>query len=365
MVFLLVGLMGVLPLSAQRQEFTKTIKKEFDLSPEGLTNISNRYGKVIVKSWDKNRTKIDVKITVRASSEDNAKKVFDRIRIDFTNTSDMVSAQTTIDAEKGTGWNWTFTSNSKNDYTIDYDVTIPAAGRLDLSNKYGDAFLSSIGGKSRLDIKYGNVQLEEIKEHLSLLLGYGNGTVVKAKDITVSGSYCQLRVSEAKDVDVTSKYSKISITRAGDVKSNSQYDSYKVEEVRDFKNTGKYDNLGITFAENLSVQSKYAEVAVQKVSNSVDLDLHYGSATIDKVAKGFSEVRLLGNYADFKVKVEEGANYQVEAVADYAGIRYPAALQVTYEKDKGTYHEVNGYIGQKGARSVIKAKLDYGGLKVW
>ena len=40
-------------------------------------------------------------------------------------------------------------------------------------------------------------------------------------------------------------------------------------------------------------------------------------------------------------------------------------MQVTYEKDQGTSHTVEGYINTKGARSIIKANLSYGGLKVY
>ena len=60
----------------------------------------------------------------------------------------------------------------------------------------------------------------------------------------------------------------------------------------------------------------------------------------------------------------EELSYQLEATADYAGVLYPDKMSITYEKDNENYHEVEGYMGQRNARSVIKARLDYGGLKV-
>jgi hypothetical protein len=349
------------------QDFTKVIKKEFDINPEGLTGISNKYGKVVVKTWDRNRTKIEVKITAKASSEEAARKVFDQIKIDFSNAPDLVRAATSIESGKsGWGWDWSwFWGSEKTEYTIDYDVTMPVKGRLDLSNKYGDSYLGTIGGRTSLTIKYGNFTIENMNDYLRFDLGYGNGTVARSKDVSGSGSYCQLRLKDAGDVDIQTKYSKISIEQAGDVRCTSAYDSYKLGDVRDMRNQGKYDHFEIGFAENVVMVSKYTDVSIEKLANSADLDLDYGSATLGHVAKGFGEVRLIGSYADFKVKVEEGATYQVDAQADYAGIRYPTAMQVSFEKEEGTSHEVNGYVGQKGARSVIKARLDYGGLKVW
>ena len=46
-------------------EFTKTIKREFDISANGTTYLSNKYGKIEVKTWDKNRVKIAVTIVVK------------------------------------------------------------------------------------------------------------------------------------------------------------------------------------------------------------------------------------------------------------------------------------------------------------
>ena len=59
-------------------EFTKTIKKEFDITSDGTTSITNKYGKVEIKTWDRNRVKVDVTIVVKASSESKAQEVFDQ-----------------------------------------------------------------------------------------------------------------------------------------------------------------------------------------------------------------------------------------------------------------------------------------------
>ncbi|MEZ5058039.1 MAG: hypothetical protein R2879_13475 [Saprospiraceae bacterium] len=347
--------------AAAKQEFTKTIKKNFPLAANGLTSLSNEYGKVYVKTWDQNRVKIDVKITVRAESEEAAQDVFEKIKIEFAEAADLVQAATKIESSSS----WTWWGNRKLDYSIDYDVKIPQNGRLDLTNKYGDAFVGSINGATTLNIKYGNFQMEEAKNDLSVFLGYGSGTVISAKDIMAEGSYCQLKIKTANHVKINSKYSKVDVEEAGKIDADSQYDSYKVGYVKVFNNAGRYDNVAVGSAGDLNISSKYAEISVEELKNSANLDLKYGGAKIGKVVKGFHNINLNGSFADYKVKVEEGAHFQMQATADYAGIKYPQVLNVVHEKEKGTYHEVNGYVGQKGSGSVIKASLNYGGLKVW
>lgn len=364
-MLVLAGFLTLSAFAGTQKDFTKTIKREFGITADGQTILSNRYGKVVVNTWDKNRVKIEVKITVRTSTEDKAQKVFDQIAVNFTNTPSLVKAETMI-SSSSSYWSWSsWVSDTKTDYSIDYEVFMPATCNLDLSNVYGDAFVGMMKGQVNMKIKYGNFQVDGVGENFDVNLGYGNGTVGNAKNVKANGSYCQLRLKKVKDLNVISKYSKIFVENAGDITCNTQYDSYQIQSVRDLKNQGKYDNFEIGYADNLAFLSKYAEIKVNKLINSADLDLKYGGMAVNQVAKGFGLINIRGDYADFKIKVEEGAQYQVNATADYAGIRYPTAFKVLNETDKGTFHEVKGYFGQKGSSSVIKADINYGGLKVW
>lgn len=359
--FLLVGLMTASLMASSKQEFSKTIKKEFDISQDGTTSIHNKYGKIDIRTWDKNRVKVNVTIMVRANSEADAQEVFERIAINFENGSDYVKAQTEIEAQKKSSW---WGEDNKSDYTINYEVYMPPSNSLGLTNKYGDTKVAAIQGNADLDIKYGNFEMEGIGGMTNLTFAYGTGTFNALKDAVTEVRYARLSFDKVDELELISKYSKIKIEKAQVVRSTSKYDTYSVGKVQDFHNTGKYDNLEIDYADNLIVNSQYTEVFSEHIGNSVDLDLEFGRANIEKVAKGFSDVRLVGRYTDYKVHVEDGANYRMEAIANFAGIRYPEKMTVTYEKEKGTYHEVEGHAGVKNARSFIKARLDYGGLKV-
>lgn len=347
--------------AVSKKEFTKTIKKEFGITANGTTSIYNKYGKIDLKTWDKDRVKVEVTILVNARSESEAQEVFDRISINFSNANDYVKAQTEIESQKSGWWSW---NDSKSDYNINYDVYLPTTNNIDIINKYGNVNAESIDGSANVAVKYGNFRLEGIGDNATIDLGYGNGTIVSARDVTSEISYGRILFKEAKELNLTSKYSKVTIDKANDIRSETKYDTYDIGEVRDFRNNGKYDSFDIAYADNLIVNSKYSEIFTSKIGNSIDLDLEYGGATVERIAKGFSDVRIVGSYADFKINVEDGASYRMEATANYAGIRYPEDMNVTYEKEKGTYHEVEGHKGVKGARSVIKARLDYGGLKV-
>ena len=343
------------------QEFSKSIKKEFAISSNGTAAMYNQYGKIDVKTWQQNRVKVEVTITVEARNESDAQKVFDRIKVEFEDRADYVKAETLIESSQNSWWNW---GSDKSEFSIDYEVFVPRSLQLDLQNKYGDVYVGEMDGQGEVRVKYGNFRLEGFNNDLELELAYGNGAVVKAKDINADLSYGKLTMEQVRDLVVDSKYSMLTIEQCNDLRSSSKYDTYEIGALHELRSEGRYDNLRIGKAENLFVNSRYTDLKIERIANSADLDLQYGGVNIGEIAKGFSEVRLIGRYTDYKVRVEDGASYQLEATGDYAGIIYPQNMNITYEKDKGTYHEVEGHIGAKGARSVIKARLDYGGLKV-
>ena len=345
----------------KRKDFTKTIKEEFKISSTGEVVVHNKYGEVNVKAWDQNEVKIVVHITVNARNENDAQAVFDRIDIDFSNGSSFVKAETSIEAQKKS-WSW-WGGTNKHDYTIDYEVHMPRTGELEVHNKYGNTFVEAIDNKVSIEVKYGNFRLDAAKE-LNVRLGYGNGTVVKSGDTYAIVSHSKFRLKEANDLDLESKYSKIYLDKGNDVTSESKYDTYSMGRIGDFTNNGKHDNIEIAYVQNLNAFSKYSNLVVENVKSSAIFDLHHGGVRIDRLEKGFSEIRATGKYTDFKIVIEKGASYETDIKTTHASIYYPDDMNVTYEMSKSSDHALEGYVGSKGKGGKIKARLSYGGIKL-
>ena len=91
--------------------------------------------------------------------------------------------------------------------------------------------------------------------------------------------------------------------------------------------------------------------------------MEYGSATY-ALGSDFQEASMNGKYTNFKVAVASGANYKMDAVSTYAAISYPSNMEVTREINKSSSQEVKGYKGSESAAAIIRATLNYGGLRV-
>ena len=345
-----------------RKEFTQSINKEFDINNNGSVNIHNRYGRVKINTWDNNKVKIEIFITVNAKNETTAQTVFDRINVNFSNSSNYVNAETSIKAKKKSWISWWGGDNC--DYTIDYEVFMPKSCHLEVKNKYGDTFVQTLESSAEISVAYGNVSMDGVQGALNLKLAYGNATIANAGKVNVQIKYSKIRLKKTKDISLQSKYSKVNIEKAKDIKSISKHDSYTIGSIHNFKNQGRYDNIDIDSAKNLTIVTKYTDLEVGYLQNSCHFDFKYGGADIDRLEQDFSEIILEGSYADFKFVIPSSAHYKLSAYGKYAGIRFPAEMDVVYEKEKGSVYEVEAYKGSKNVHSLIKAKLHYGGLRL-
>lgn len=345
--------------SIEKREFTQTVKKEIGINPNGTARVTNKYGKVDFLTWDKDRVRMEVTIVVDANSESDAQEVFDRISIDFSESGDELSAITQIESSSS-WWSWT-TKNA--DYQINYTVMIPRSLSIVVDNKYGNVFAEAIGGRADLIVKYGDFQLNGVERQTSIDLGYGNGNIITAGNLSADIKYSNFTVKNVEDLKIESKYSKVIIENANYITSNSKYDNYTIGAVKRLRNDGKYDDLSVNTASEFVCNTKYSNIKVERVKDRLDLNMEYGGAKIEEVEAGFTEVRVFGRYADFKLGMNNRAGYTLEASANYAGISYPETLKVTHEKENGSEHTVEGHT-LEGNKGMVVARLDYGGLRI-
>ncbi len=351
------------PNGDSRHKYTKTVKKEFPINSYGTTSLQNKYGKIDVKTWDKNRVKISALITVEANSESQAQNAFNRIKIDFANDQNVVKASTMIEAQKNSIWaNW---NEEKTEFSINYTVFMPKSGSLILGNKYGDSFVESIGGNAEVNVHYGKFYLEGVGKDLSITMNYAEGTVVQARDVIADVSNCKkkLRIKKAHDVILTSKNSRISIETGKTIKVDSRNDFFNLGNIDKLKFQGRYGDVEvISVQEVYAHNSRYSDFYIEKLKGDAELDLQFGGVIIEKIGRGFSEINLYGKHTDFKITVEPGSAYKLNAEAKSAGITYPDNFIVDSERDNGVSHLVNGHRGSGGG--TINAIFEYGGLRV-
>lgn len=363
LIISLVILLGSVTFVTAKSEYTKTYSKTFTLSPDGKVDIENIHGQVNINTWNKNEVSIKVVITVNASSERKAEDDFERIDIKFSNDNQFVSAKTTIDSKRSSWWfiqSWW----DDDDVRIDYEVSMPAAAKLELSHKYGNAALGSFQGDVLISHKYGDVSIDHVSGYLDMDMAYGNGVVAKANDARLDLSYYKLRMNEAHNVDISSKYSQFHIESANQIISKSSYDGYHLGEVGRMSNEGKYDNIEADKIEYLSINTKYTKINLEYLRNQLQAEMSYGGLEIDRLDAGFQEIQITSRYAGLEIDASDVPNLKVDVQGRYTGVDLPGNIDTSRDQRENNSINVVGQRGSAAAKAMIRVRAEYGGLKI-
>jgi hypothetical protein len=326
----------VMEANGVKETFTKKITEEFNISSNGKTSISNKYGHVLLNSWDKDAVKIIVQIEVKASNKNAADDIFDGITIDFSNSSTNVSATTVLQFNMqnnntinslGDLLSSMISKSSSNEFRINYEVWLPYENSVDINLKYGNLSAKSIGGNANIDVKYGNFTLNDVKGNTNLLLGYGNGTMGKAKNVNAEIRYSNLKAEEIRNADLITKYSNVNIINASILKISSGYDTYKVGGIE-----------------------------------SIEIDAKYGGYNLS-LGQQVEKVRLYGSYTGFNIKMPNDNAFEFYSIGKYASFKFPSQAHFNLKRVESSTKEYKGYY--KTARGFfLQAELNYGSLVI-
>ena len=350
---------GLIAAPGELKEYTKTIEQEYDITADGNTSISNKHGKIEIKTWDQNKVKIHVLISVDVRAEEDAQKVFDRISIDFENSSGTVSAKTVFDQMLNRYWNKRF-----RDLSIDFEVYLPATNNLRVKQSHGKVYIADMKGNADLDMSHADFWAKSFGGEVKINISHGNGTFENAGYVDVDLSHAKLHAQSVADADVNCSHGTFDAEKAVKVKSSSSHSHVLLGTVVDFE-TGRsnHDKIKIGAAERVRVNGGHTVVAVKEVSKSLDSHLQHGSCRVGIVGE-FSEINLEGSHASFTVLFDENARFRMDASSQHGGIHYPGDMQINYHVEKNSNKTVKGYYGSEDGAGMLKARLSHGSLKV-
>lgn len=346
------------------QDFTRVFTKTFNMNANETVLLHNKYGKINVSTGGNNKeVRVNVTVTVHAQQQLKANEVFDRIQIKFSQDAKSLKTETVIDASDCSRKWWDEQSGCGNsDYSIDYEVVMPVGTKLNISNKYGNTAVAPTGSSVSIDQKYGNFKLDGATE-ATITLGYGTGIITKCATLSGNIGYGTFRVDNANDVAIKSKFSKLKLQNVHHISLNSTYDDCVVGKATTLNLETRYGDFNINQVNHLTVESHYTNFRVARLDNDADFSTMYGSVKIEKLLRHFGEVYLKGNYTDFMVGIEEGAQYQLDASGAYSDIQKPANFQQNVSKSNGKLRTIQGKsAGAANPKSIIRANVKYGDL---
>jgi hypothetical protein len=353
-MLLLLSALFLLPLKIMAQEVTKEFHKEYKAGKNTTLNISNRYGDVVIQSWEKDQVIIDIKVSVDLPNKERAEKLLGYIDIQFEEGENLITANTVIDNKfLFSGW-----GNESKRFSIDYNIKMPAGINLTLENNYGNADLDEHHGLINLDIKYGNLTAAKLTR--------GNEKPLNRLNI----AYGKASIDEAGWLDLRARYASgggVEIKKSQALLIDSRYSKLVIGETSSIVSESKYDNISIGNINNLVMMCGYSAIKINKLLRKLNFQGSYGSCSVNEIPAGFESLEVKVSYMGVRLGIDETSTYKLDANARYGSIKF------NEEKFKNGKHisennstVISGIFGsQISPSSTVKVTTAYGSVKLY
>ncbi len=325
----------------------KTIKREFTVTNNALLKIDNSYGNVNVVTYTGNKTIIEVTIKTNSNNEEKAQEKLDEITVEFTTTSDVVSAKTIFNKNKSKSW-WNSWGNNNNvNMEINYVIKLPITNSVDINNDYGSITLDKLEGRAVLNCDYGKITTKELMaDNNSINFDYTNNSYFEyIKSGKINADYSDYTVAKAKNLDISADYTKSVIKIAESVNYSCDYGSMTVENVNSLNGNGDYLTL-----------------VIGDVYKNIQLASDYGSIKIGRMTANAGSITIKANYAGITIGYDPSYSFRFDLDLEYASLRDSDGFEFTKKKIESTDKYYQGYYGSSSTPNLIKINSDYGSV---
>ena len=255
LIILLAGL-AIGMKGAGINEYTRVIKKEFNVNSDAQLTVSNKFGRIHCSNWDKNMVGIEVKVVVDATNDNTAAKIFEKINVNFSNTASTVEATTVFDEINTSG---------RNRFQVDYTINLPASMGLELSNKFGDIYINEASGKTRINLAYGSLDVNKLNN----------------SDNLIELKFCNsAKVRSIKGAVINLKYSTLDIDYAGSLRLDSKFSNLNANKIIALNVSFEGGAVDIKNSSTIESRSKFSDMDIERIDQSLLLDIQYGLSLI-------------------------------------------------------------------------------------
>lgn len=360
---------------------SKNYSKTFPADRNDKVVLSNQFGSMIIRTWDKREVKIDVVVKAYSSNEGDSQRMIDGVNVSLEKSGDQISGRTTMG-------NDSFNNNSgrrKREINVAYTVYLPATNSLTLSQQFGSVNMADFAGPLYAKVQYGNFtagNLSNTNNYLSVQYGngnigelnkavikqqYGSGLVIgTVGTLDLNAQYASVTINTIKgDAQIKQQYgSGLKIGTVNNLTLNAQYTNVQLTTVKgDAQIKQQYNNLSIGSVDKLDLRAQYAGVTIGNLRGDGTFKTSYHSFKIAEVGAGCKNLSIDADYADVNLGFADNYNADFTVDKNYGGFKYSGRVSArsTGEKESSSSKNYIGKIGNGGSGNV-RIKSDYGSV---
>ncbi|SDR73200.1 hypothetical protein [Gramella sp. MAR_2010_147] len=325
----------------------KKIKKEFNVSANSNLSIDNAYGNVDITTWDENRVVIEVIIKTNGNDKDKVEEKLEEINVDFDQSSSGVSAKTKFSKEEKSWWKSLTGGFDNVNMEVNYIIRAPIKNNLDIDNDYGGIYIDKTTGNAKISCDYGKMDIGELRGRSNYLnFDYTRSSHIGyVTNAEINADYSDYEIEEAEQLIISADYSKSKIGKVSKMTFNCDYGSIEIDKVKVLEGNGDY-----------------LTTKINRVFSALDVNLNYGSLSVEKLIKGIRKVEIHTDYAGVKIGYDREMSFQFDVRTSYGGINGLDELEVEKRDQKNSSNSVSGYYGSQNSDSQINISTSYGSV---
>lgn len=327
----------------------KKIEKQFDVTPNTLLHIDNRYGNVDITTWNQNRIEIEITMTTNGNNEEEVANRLDDISVAFNTSSNHVSAVTQI-SNKRSGWSFWRNTSSNVNMKINYTLKMPLSNNLEIKNDYGAINLNELNGNLSLSCDYGSFIIGNLNgENNQLLFDYTkNATIAYVKQAHIQADYSDFSIEKAHSIDYKGDYSKALFHQ---ILTKLHFNA-------------DYGKLTVGQATQVKGKSSYLPTTFDAISHQLELDASYGKITLGSLAESFKKVAIQAEYTSVTIDFNSQAAFDFFVNLSYAGFKASPEFNYFLKDVQNSSRTFKGYYGAKNSGNIIEISSSYGGVNI-
>lgn len=344
-------------MSAPKDDTSLTRKEEksFTVGQSVLVDIQNKYGEVIIHTWNDAKVKVEVSITANGKDKNTAERLLDRVEMDWTQKGEELHIYTLFDQNTSpikelwkTVTDQATALLSKSKIEVDYNIYLPKSAQLIIDNKYGDVYLADVTGAVKVDLSHGTLQANDLTNQTELILNFATATIQSMNEASVEIKGGTLDIDKVKMLELNSAVSEINIDQVETLSLNSRSDRVSIEEVG-----------------TMNGKCIFSKVNTSSLSQGVSLDLKYGKFDVERVKAGFSNIDIKSSSTDILLTVEEAAAFDLDVTALQEKLQLPSSNSTTMSNNiDGKYTTQKLSFGKAGTKASSKVSIDANGGEV-
>ena len=255
--------------------------------------LSNKYGDLMIETWDKDS--IGIQVTIKSSSKkrESVNRIMNSVEIESIKFGNSIEVETNFidNASLIKSYLGQLDPFNSNELSIDYVVSFPDGIEMEIINQFGNISIEQNSSDIDIDLEYGDLRLESMMGDLKLSLKSGrlSGRKLKRAEFDVRNYDIRLKhieyaIFEASHCDI--KVDKIDFARID--LTGGEIDLVEVDKLIGFASANADINIELLNSD-LELEVKNSAVMIEEFDEEVSkVIINEVSSTIDLNISNFS-----------------------------------------------------------------------------